>query len=159
MFMAGRALISLVEKKCNTGPDCRAVHQFIYLPQFYWDTINIIELYSFKAIIASLVAQTVNNLPEMQKTPVWFLGWEDPLEKGMATHSSIFAWRIPCTEDFVGYSSWGCKESDMIRWLTHTHSKLFNVKQVVSGRTYLLLVSISPEVWTIILLYFQYKYD
>ena len=48
MFMAGRALISLVEKKCNTGPDCGALHQFIHLPQFYWDTMSIIELYSFK---------------------------------------------------------------------------------------------------------------
>ena len=44
---------------------------------------------------ASLVAQLVKNLPEMQATPIQFLGWEDPLEQGMATHSSILAWRIP----------------------------------------------------------------
>ena len=44
---------------------------------------------------ASLVAQLVENLPEMWETWVRFLGWEDPLEKGMATHSSILAWRIP----------------------------------------------------------------
>ena len=44
---------------------------------------------------ASLVAQGVKNLPAMQETWVWFLGREDPLEKEMATHSSIFAWRIP----------------------------------------------------------------
>ena len=42
-------------------------------------------------------AQLVKNLPAMQKTWVQFLGWEDPLEKGMATHSSILAWRIPWT--------------------------------------------------------------
>ena len=48
---------------------------------------------------ASLVAKVVNNLPAMQDTGVPFLGWEDPLEKGMATHSSIFAWRIPWTEE------------------------------------------------------------
>ena len=42
----------------------------------------------------SLVAQTVKNLPAMQETQVQSLGWEDPLEKGMATHSSILAWRI-----------------------------------------------------------------
>ena len=47
---------------------------------------------------ASLVAQTVKNLPAMQETPVRFLGWEDPLEREMATHSSILAWRIPWTE-------------------------------------------------------------
>ena len=39
------------------------------------------------------------NLPAMQETPLWFLGWEDPLEWEMATHSSIFAWRIPWTEE------------------------------------------------------------
>ena len=43
----------------------------------------------------SLVAQTVKNPPAMQDTWVRSLGWEDPLEKGMATHSSILAWRIP----------------------------------------------------------------
>ena len=44
---------------------------------------------------ASLVAQRVKNLPAMQETQVQSLGWEDPLEEGMATHSSILAWRIP----------------------------------------------------------------
>ena len=47
----------------------------------------------------SLLAQMVKNLPTMQKTWLLSLGWEDPLEKGMATYSSILAWRIPwiCT--------------------------------------------------------------
>ena len=44
-------------------------------------------------------AQMVKNLPAVQETWVRSLGWEDPLEKGMATHSSILAWRIPWTED------------------------------------------------------------
>ena len=44
---------------------------------------------------ASLVAQPVKNPPAMQETPVQFLGWEDPLEEGMATHSSILTWTIP----------------------------------------------------------------
>ena len=47
----------------------------------------------------SLVAQTVKNLPAMQETWVHFLGWENPLEQEMATHSSILAWRIPWTEE------------------------------------------------------------
>ena len=47
-----------------------------------------------------LVAQIVKNLPAMQETWVWPLGWEDPLEKGMATHTSILVWRIPWTEEF-----------------------------------------------------------
>ena len=51
---------------------------------------------------ASLGAQMVKNLPAMQETQVRSLGQEDALEKGMATHSSIFAWRIPGTEEPVG---------------------------------------------------------
>ena len=46
---------------------------------------------------ASLVAQLVKKLPAMQETLVLFLGWEDPLEKGKVTQSSILAWRIPWT--------------------------------------------------------------
>ena len=45
------------------------------------------------------MAQTVKNLPAMQETWVGSLGWEDPLEKGKATHSNILAWRIPWTEE------------------------------------------------------------
>ena len=48
---------------------------------------------------ASLVAQTVKNLPAMWETWVRSLGWEDPLEKGMATHLSILAWEIPWREE------------------------------------------------------------
>ena len=48
---------------------------------------------------ASLEAETVKNLPAMQETWVRSLGWEDPLGKGMANHSSILAWRIPWTEE------------------------------------------------------------
>ena len=54
---------------------------------------------SSSSSIASLVAQMVKNLPAMQETCVQFLGQEDPLEKGMATHSSILAWRISWTKD------------------------------------------------------------
>ena len=45
------------------------------------------------------MVQSVKNLPAMQETQVQSLGWEDPLVKGMATHSSILAWRIPRTEE------------------------------------------------------------
>ena len=53
----------------------------------------------------------VKNLPAMQETWVQSLGWEDPLEKGMATHSSILAWRIP-QRSLAGPSPWGYKELD-----------------------------------------------
>ena len=56
---------------------------------------------------ASLVAQSIKNLPEMQETWVQSLGWKDPLKKEMATHSSILAWRIPWTEEPRGLQSMG----------------------------------------------------
>ena len=62
-----------------------------------------------------MVAQMVKNLPAMQKTWVQSLGQEDPLEKGMATHSSILAWRILWTQEPGGLQSMGSKESDTIK--------------------------------------------
>jgi len=55
--------------------------------------------------IPSLVAQMVKNLPTMQETWIRSLGWEDSLEKEMATHSSILSWRIPWTEEPSGLES------------------------------------------------------
>ena len=74
----------------------------------------------------------VKNLPAMQETLVQFLGLEDPLEKGMATHSSILAWRIPWTEEpgrlYIVHSV--TKESDTTEYKvqgTHPHTKMFKV--------------------------------
>ena len=53
------------------------------------------------------MAQTVKHLHAEPETQVQSLGWEGPLEKEMATHSSILAWRIPWAEELVGYSPWG----------------------------------------------------
>ena len=64
---------------------------------------------------ASLVAQSVKNLPAVQETRVRSLSWEDPLEKGMTTHSNILSWRIPWTEDHERHSPWGHKELDMTK--------------------------------------------
>ena len=58
--------------------------------------------YSLQYAWASLVAQLVKNPPAMQKTWIRSLGWEEPLEKGMATYSSILAWRIPWTVESMG---------------------------------------------------------
>ena len=60
---------------------------------------------------ASLMAQSVKNLPATQETQVRFLGQEDALEKDMATHSSILAWKIPWTEEPGGRQSIGSQES------------------------------------------------
>ena len=71
---------------------------------------------------AFLVAQMVKNLPAIRERWVQSLGWEDPLEKGTATHSSFLSWRIPLTD----YSPWGLKESDTTERL-FTFSMLFTI--------------------------------
>ena len=64
------------------------------------------------------IALMIKNLPAMQKTQVRSLGWEDPLEKGMATHSSVLAGESHGQRSLVGYSPWSCKESGTTEWLT-----------------------------------------
>ena len=87
------------ESACNSGdpgsiPDSGSAGEAIGYPlQFSW---------------AFLLAQLIKNLPAMHETWARSLGWEDPLEKGEATHSSIVAWRIP----------WGHKELDMTERLS-----------------------------------------
>ena len=58
------------------------------------------------------MAQRLKRLPAMQDTRVQSLGWEDPLENEMVTHSSILAWRISGQRSLVGYCPWSRKESD-----------------------------------------------
>ena len=72
---------------------------------------------------ASLMAQMIKNPPAKQETSVRSLGWEDPLEKGMATQSSILAWRIPWTEEPGRLQSMG---SQRVRydWVTNTHTHI-----------------------------------
>ena len=64
------------------------------------------------------MVQTVKNLPAVLETPLRSLGWEDPLEKGMATHSSVLAWEIPWTEEPGRLQSTGSQESDTTERLT-----------------------------------------
>ena len=68
---------------------------------------------------ASLVAQMVKNLLAVQETQVRSLGWEDPLEKDMATHSNILAWRIPWTVELLWAAVYGVTKRQT-EWLTHT---------------------------------------
>ena len=72
----------------------------------------------------SLVAQIIKSLPALWETQVQSLAWEDPLEKGMATHSSILAQRIPWMEEcsLLGYIPHGCKELDTANQLTLSFS-------------------------------------
>ena len=77
-----------------------------------------------QSTVASLVVERLKRLSTMRETWVQSLGWEDPLEKEMATHSSILAWRIPWTEEPGGLQSMGSLRvgHDWLTSLTHTHS-------------------------------------
>ena len=87
----------------TTGP----LHLLFYLPGKLF----------FGNAHASLVAHTIKNLPAMQETQVLSLGWEDPLQKGIATHFSILPEEFHGQRSLAGYSPWGRKESDMTEWL------------------------------------------
>jgi len=89
----------------------------LYVCVCVWGKVSCLFLFCF-VCMASLVAQLVKNLPAMWETWVGSLGWEDPLEKGKATH-------VPCIfpvfwpGEFHGlYSPWGCKESDTTEQLS-----------------------------------------
>ena len=86
-------------------------HKFRFLSSFFPDSYHHPAVRVIFLPGSSLVAHLVNHLPAMQETWVRFLGWEDPLEKEMATHASILAWRIPWTEE--PDRSTGSQESDM----------------------------------------------
>ena len=74
---------------------------------------------------AILVAQTVKDLPAVQETQFPLLGQEDPLEKGMATHSSVLVRRIPWTEEPGALQSMELQESDPTEWLKHRYTQRF----------------------------------
>ena len=76
---------------------------------------------------ASLVAQSVKNLPAVCETLVRSLGWEDPLEKQMATHSSILAWKISWTEEPGGLQSMGSQRVGTTERLTFTLSPVISI--------------------------------
>ena len=78
-------------------------------------------LLTLNLVCPSLVAQIVKNLPAVQETWVWSLGLEDPLKKGMATHFSILAWRIPWTEEPAGLRSMGSQRVGQ-DWVTFAFS-------------------------------------
>ena len=88
--------------------------------------------------LAFLVAQTVKNLPVMQETWVQSLGWEDALEKGMVTHSSILAWRIPWSEEPGRLQSMWLQRVGH-DWVANAFTFIFSLKTWIlnlSGRSY-----------------------
>ena len=91
---------------------------------------------------ASLVAQMVKNPPAMQETWVQSLGWEDPLEKGTATHSSILAWRIPWTEEPGRLQSMG------LQTVRHDWAAFFSSFSKLEGVYVLSRLVVSDSLWT-----------
>jgi len=94
-------LFGILHEKFVSSPPCVClvityIHGLLNIYIIFWVIIK-----------ASLVVQTVKNLPSMQETWVWSLSWEDSLEKGTATHTSILAWRIPWTEETGRLQSMG----------------------------------------------------
>ena len=89
------------------------VEERVRLKVLAWDSYTSISDMSFTPILFY-----TKNLPAMQETRIWPLGQEDLLEKGKATHSSIFAWKIPWTEEPDRLSPQSSKEFDTTEWLT-----------------------------------------
>ena len=92
----------------STGVGCHRLLQELWLQGYIATTKST----GYIVTWASLLTQSVKNLPAMQETRVWSLGWENPLEKEMATHSSILSWRILWTEEPGGLQSMWLQELD-----------------------------------------------
>ena len=102
----------------NNGMGCHFLLQGIFLTQ--GSNLHLLRLLHWQVdSILKTMTQMVKNLPAMQGTRVQPLGWKDPLEKGMATHSSILAWRIPWTEGPGGLQSMGLQRLGH-DWVTNT---------------------------------------
>ena len=106
--------------------------------------VNPVILKLLKYIGASLVSQLVKNLPAMQDTRFQSLGWEDPLEEGMATHSSILAWRIPMDRGAWWATVLGVAKSRI--WLSafhlHLHLNILILPKYLGG------ICLPEDIWT-----------
>ena len=96
------------------------------------------------------LAHMVKNLPETQEIQVQFLGWEDPLGKGMATHSSILDWRIHGQRSLASYSPRGHKESDTTEQLTLSPPFMeHQLQRTISRQITLIQADISSKLNTV----------
>ena len=97
----------------------RSVHSLIIIFSCIYRCKDVLRRYFFKVIFrciltASVVTQMVKNLPAMQEIRIRSLGQEDPLEKGMGTHSNILTWKIPWTEEPGGLHSMGSQSQTQL---------------------------------------------
>ena len=115
---------------------CPQAFPFFMLLMLLFEMIPSPSLCPIFTCHTSLVAQTVKRLSTMWETWVWSLGWEDSLEKEMATHSSTLALKTPWTEELgAGYYPWGRKESGTTERF-HFHLSLISVQMETFRITY-----------------------
>ena len=123
---------------CGSSPLETSIEFFLSNPWFD---------FQLHKLVASLVAQMVKHLPAVQETQVWLLHWEGPLEKGMATHSSILIWRIPWIEEPGRLQSMG---SQRVRhdWVTNTFTfhKLTQWSELKREKTSIVYESVTFQV-------------
>ena len=93
---------------------------FIYLETVYESIVK--ELYIPRGFSSGSVVKNPSANVGDEGLQVWSLGWEDPPEEGMATHSSILAWEIHGQMSLLGYSPWGHKELDTTWWLNNNNN-------------------------------------
>ena len=104
---------------CPRLPSGQCSHRcFIYPLRFFW--------------LASLMGQMVKNLPAMRETRVWSLGQEEPLEKEMATHCSILAWRIPWTKEPAGLQKSMGLQRVRHNWAANTFTFEHTAKETIN---------------------------
>ena len=126
--------------KSPSFPNSTVLHLFTLARSAHFLPWNIFWLLCFHSTFmpsfwyqwASLVTQMVKNLPAVEETWVQSLSWQDPLQKGMATHSSILAWRIPWTEEPGGLQLMGSQRVGH-NWVTNTFTSLFLVLLAVES--------------------------
>ena len=107
--------VNILWKGLTQQPQGRLGSPRVYMKNRHFHTLCL----SAITYMTSLVPQTVKNLPAMQETRVWSLAGKDPLKKGMVTHSSILAWRIPWTEEPGSLKSMRSRRVEY-KWVTNT---------------------------------------
>ena len=130
------SLYAIVFTQFVCGITAGKAREEIWSPDNYLFLISVSLIYGKNQQIrwgASLVAQMVKNLPAMQETWVWSLGWEDPLEKGMAIHSTFLPGEFHRQRSLVGYSPWACKELDG-NWATNADCVIKRFERCVRSR-------------------------
>ena len=105
------------------GWEGRVLPENIFCPRCWGAGAQVVGKMKWQPAMSDcLVAQWVKNLPAVQESWVWSLGWENPLEKQMATHSSILAWKISWTEEPGGVQSMGSQRLEH-DWAANTYTK------------------------------------